>query len=82
MQYTASTVVATTLIAVCAASATPAQGGRPQKTQEELKQSYQAKRKQPWFVDGGWTDDYDQARERASAEGKFIFAYFTRTYAP
>ena len=82
MQSITSTIVVSALITVWAANSAPVQAQRPQKSQEELKQSYQAKCQERWFVDGGWTDDYDQARDRAAAEGKFIFAYFTRTYAP
>ncbi len=31
---------------------------------------------------GGWILDFDEARARAKKEGKLIFAYFTRSYAP
>ena len=30
---------------------------------------------------GGWMLDWDQARERARAEKKMLFIYFTRSYA-
>ena len=29
-----------------------------------------------------WHTDYDDAREDAAETGKFIFAYFTRSYEP
>jgi len=29
-----------------------------------------------------WHTDYDKARETAAADGKLIFAYFTRSYSP
>jgi hypothetical protein len=59
-----------------------AQVRRPVKTQVELKQSYAEKIEESWFLDADWIDDYDLARQRAAEEKKFIFAYFTRTYAP
>ncbi len=52
------------------------------KTQEELKELYAKKLDETWFKDAGWIDDYDLARQLAVKEKKFIFAYFTRTYAP
>ena len=82
MQFPTSTIAAAALMAVCVVSAAPAQARPSQKSQDELKRSYEAKLKESWFVDGGWTDDYDLARKRAAAQGKYIFAYFTRTYAP
>jgi hypothetical protein len=50
--------------------------------QEDLKKSYESKIAEDWFVKGGWSDDYDAVRARAKEEGKIIFAYFSRTYAP
>ena len=29
-----------------------------------------------------WVTDYDKAKEQAAKDGKLIFAYFTRSYAP
>ena len=82
MQYTTRKAILTLCVAALAGISLSVQVRRPQKTQAELERSYADKLKQSWFVDGGWTDDYDLARERAAAENKFIFAYFTRTYAP
>ena len=56
-----------------------AQGASAQDTNE---QKYQKKINQEWFTEGGWTYDYAGARARAKKEGKVIFAYFTRSYAP
>ena len=75
MHHTPSKAILTLLVAALAGLSLSAQVRRPHKTQAELE-------KQSWFVDGGWTDDYDLARKRAAAQNKFIFAYFTRTYAP
>ncbi len=31
---------------------------------------------------GGWETDYDVARARAKKEGKLLFTFFSRSYAP
>lgn len=82
MHHTPGKAILTLLVAALAGLSLSAQVRRPQKTQAELERSYADKLEQSWFVDGGWTDDYDLARKRAAAQNKFIFAYFTRTYAP
>ena len=41
-----------------------------------------AKMAKPFIANAAWETDYDKARERAAADGKLIFAYFTRSYAP
>jgi hypothetical protein len=50
--------------------------------QDELRSKFEAKVSESWFVDNGFTDDYDLARERARDAKKPIFVYFTRSYAP
>ena len=82
MHHAPGKAILTLLVAALAGLSLSAQVRRPQKTQAELERSYADKLEQSWFVDGGWTDDYDLARKRAAAQNKFIFAYFTRTYAP
>ena len=72
-----ATAAAGILVAAFAAP-TPAQDSG----QEDLKEKYRQKIAEAWFQDGGWTDDYKAARSRAMAEGKPIFAYFTRSYSP
>lgn len=62
-----------------AAAASPAAAQEPQ---ESLKAKYEKKVGEGWFKDGGWTPDYDKAREQAKAGGKLIVAYFTRSYSP
>ncbi len=46
-----------------------------------LEQKRDEKFEEEWFIANAWTNDYDVARERAKESGKFIFAYFTRSYA-
>jgi len=49
--------------------------------QKRLKEKHEKKAAAKFVSFGKWVLDYDQARARASAEGKLIFAYFTRSYA-
>ncbi len=53
-----------------------------QTSQADLKASYEAKLSEDWFVNGGWSADYDAVRAKAKEEGKLILAYFSRTYSP
>lgn len=57
-----------------------APAGAPAK--DPLQVKYEEKLAEPWFKDGGWTDDYDAARAKAKETGKGIFAYFSRSYSP
>ena len=50
-------------------------------TPEGLRAAYEAKTSKDFVAHGGWILDYDEARAKAAAEGKLIFAYFTRSYA-
>lgn len=47
----------------------------------ELVEKYEKKIAKPFVAHGGWIVDYDAAMARADAEKKFVFAYFTRSYA-
>ncbi|MDJ0972961.1 MAG: hypothetical protein QNJ98_00700 [Planctomycetota bacterium] len=47
----------------------------------ELQKKYEEKIAKPFVAHGGWSVDYDEARERAAKEQKLIFTYFTRSYA-
>ncbi len=47
-----------------------------------LEERLQKKLESPFLKNAPWVLDYDQARAKAKAEGKVIFAYFTRSYAP
>jgi hypothetical protein len=51
------------------------------RQQAALKESLDAKLKEPWVAAGGWTADLDAARARAKAEKKIILAYFTQSFA-
>ncbi len=55
-----------------------AQGGDQQKLQRNFEKAMSA----DFIPHGGWVTDYDVARERAKKEGKLIFAFFSRSYAP
>jgi len=55
------------------ASATP---------QAALQKKYEEKLALEFVEHGGWVTDYDAARERAAAESKVLFVYFSRSYAP
>jgi hypothetical protein len=51
-------------------------------SQDELKQKRDAKLKEAFVTKAPWITDYDKAREESKKSSKFIFAYFTRSYAP
>jgi hypothetical protein len=50
-------------------------------TPEELQSRYDLKIAKPFVASGGWVLDYDLARDRAVKEKKYLFVYFTRSYA-
>ena len=54
----------------------------PVAAQTELETKRDAKLEEAWFSANPWTHDYNEARKRAQATGKPVFAYFTRSYAP
>lgn len=60
------------------AGSAPAQ---QQYDQAQMKANLEAKLQKGFIANGGWITDYDEARARAAKEKKFIFAYFTRSYA-
>ena len=49
---------------------------------QSLQEKYDAKLKESWLVDGGWTTDFAEAKARAKKEGKLVLAYFSRSYSP
>ncbi len=55
---------------------------KPDDPTAELQRRYDEAIAKPYVKAGGWVLDYDVARERAIKEGKLIFAYFSRSYAP
>ena len=48
----------------------------------ELAERRDAKLAEAWVSQADWETDFATARERAKKEGKMIFAYFSRSYAP
>jgi len=70
-------------ILVLAAGATVAVADEPPTaSQKELRARYEKLVASDWFVEGGWTEDYDAALARARETGRTVLAYFTRSYAP
>ena len=52
------------------------------QSQDDLKAKYEEKLSHKFIEKGGWLTDYDKAREKAEAEGKVLFVYFSRSYSP
>ena len=55
---------------------------RPDLTAEELITRREHKLAEAWLKNANWTLSFVDAKNRAAKEGKLIFAYFTRSYAP
>ena len=71
------------LLPVAALLATLLQAQRQERrSQDEYKQMRAETLAKEVFKKAPWLLDYDKARETAQIEGKLIFAYFTRSYAP
>lgn len=68
-------------LAAALLAAAPAPFAQEAPTQEDFKARYEEKLAKPFIKAGGWITDYDLARERAAKEKKFLFVYFTRSYA-
>jgi len=49
---------------------------------DDLQGKYDAKVNESWVAQGGWILDYDKALAQAKNEGKYVFAYFSRSYSP
>ena len=49
---------------------------------DDLQAKLEDKLAKSFVAHGGWITDYDQARQIAKEEGKLMFVYFTRSYAP
>ena len=43
---------------------------------------FDKKMQKPFLSNVTWETDFAKARAKAKADGKLIFAYFTRSYAP
>ena len=50
--------------------------------QDKMKANFEEMLGHDWYVDGGWTVDFEAAKATAREAGLPILAYFTRTYAP
>ena len=60
-----------------------ASAGTPQaQDQAEFRAKLEAKLGLPFISHGNWLLDFDQAKAKAKEEGKVIFVYFSRSYAP
>ena len=59
-----------------------AQASQASGQQGKYKKNYEKALKAEFVEFGGWITDYDEARVRAEKEGKLIFAFFSRSYAP
>jgi len=51
-------------------------------TQEDLAKKLSEALQGSWLASAPWGLDFDEAKKRAKATGKPIFAYFTRSYTP
>jgi len=50
--------------------------------QSTYRKQYEEKLSKPFAKNADWVHGYDEALKRAKAEGKIVFAYFTRSYSP
>jgi len=50
--------------------------------QAELQEKFEHKMESAFASSGSWLTDYELARKIAKQEGKLMFVYFTRSYAP
>lgn len=48
----------------------------------QMQAKYDEKMKKPFVSNATWHTDWAKAKEAAAKDGKLIFAYFTRSYAP
>lgn len=70
------------LMTIVAATWAGAQGSKgAEKTPAELARLFEEKSAKPWIRKGAWLTDFDEACAQAKAQGKLVFAYFTRSYA-
>jgi len=49
---------------------------------ETLEEKLEAKLKKPFASNAAWVLDFAEAKKLAAENGKVIFAYFSRSYAP
>ena len=53
-----------------------------QQDQADLAKLRDKKLKSSFLKKAAWFTDFDKARAKAQKDGKIIFTYFTRSYAP
>lgn len=53
-----------------------------QDAEMTLQEKYDEHVAAEWVSHGNWMTDYDAALAKAKKEGKYVFAYFSRSYAP
>mgnify|MGYP003624464657 FL=1 len=53
-----------------------------QQDQADLAKLRDKKLKSSFLKKAAWFTDFDEARAKAQKDGKIIFTYFTRSYAP
>ena len=49
---------------------------------QSMEERLEAKLGKPFLKNAAWVLDFAEAKRRAKAENKVIFAYFTRSYQP
>jgi hypothetical protein len=49
---------------------------------QSMEERLEAKLKKPFLKNAAWVHDFAEAKKKAKAENRVIFAYFTRSYAP
>ena len=70
-----SAVLSALLLGTATAQRTP-------PSQDQLKERKAQKLEEAWWDNGNWITDHTVAKKAAKEEGKYIFAYFTRSYSP
>jgi hypothetical protein len=53
-----------------------------QADDQENQDKYDKKITEAWIRSGSWELDHDSALARAESEGKYVLAYFSRSYSP
>jgi len=76
-----SRTLAWLLAATAVVASSPALDAQDTST-EELVAKLEEKLAKPFVAEGLWLLDYEAALAQASAEGKLVFVYYTRSYAP
>jgi len=64
----------TALLLLCALAATA--------RAESLEEKLEAKLKKPFASNAAWVLSFADAKKQAAENGKIIFGYFSRSYAP